>query len=310
MSSPSSAGDVVDRDGRDRRRDAAGELGRIEVGDRARSAAATADVLPEPLAADAERRHDADAGDDDPRSRRMTHSAYTMESAVPNRCRWPLENLSAIRVGRRCHVRRLAHGLCALSYAGRSIVAPRARGWPPVMANIILFSLFAVHHSVFARDRVKQAVARSFPASAAFVLCVDCEHAAGSGLRLWQPIGGVLYDGPRSARRGTRGRSACRRVAHRTSVGRIDALELAGIRPARPRGALQVGGPYRLVRHPLYLGWMLAVFGAAADDRRSARIRVDHVDVSGDRHPVGGALADAQLRRRVRAIQGDGAAGV
>ena len=26
---------------------------------------------------------------------------------------------------------------------------------------------------------------------------------------------------------------------------------------------MQIEGPYRLVRHPLYLGWMLAVFGAA-----------------------------------------------
>src|SRR5712692_2577406 len=28
-------------------------------------------------------------------------------------------------------------------------------------------------------------------------------------------------------------------------------------------GTLQINGPYRLVRHPLYLGWMLTVFGAA-----------------------------------------------
>ncbi len=53
----------------------------------------------------------------------------------------------------------------------------------------------------------------------------------------------------------------------------IDPLELAGIRtpdedagagttPARP-SALQIAGPYRLVRHPLYLGWILVVFGAA-----------------------------------------------
>ena len=27
--------------------------------------------------------------------------------------------------------------------------------------------------------------------------------------------------------------------------------------------ALQIAGPYRWVRHPLYLGWLLMVFGAA-----------------------------------------------
>src|SRR5262249_3167132 len=49
------------------------------------------------------------------------------------------------------------------------------------------------------------------------------------------------------------------------SVRAIDALELAGIRqPADVAGTtLQITGPYGLVRHPLYLGWVLAVFGAA-----------------------------------------------
>ena len=64
-SSPSSARHVVDRHAGDRRRDAAREVRRVELGDGARAAAAAADALPEPLAADAERRDDADAGDHD-----------------------------------------------------------------------------------------------------------------------------------------------------------------------------------------------------------------------------------------------------
>jgi protein-S-isoprenylcysteine O-methyltransferase Ste14 len=57
------------------------------------------------------------------------------------------------------------------------------------------------------------------------------------------------------------------------SVRAIDALELAGIREAtlvtspagkqQPTESLQIRGPYHVVRHPLYLGWMLFVFGAA-----------------------------------------------
>ena len=46
------------------------------------------------------------------------------------------------------------------------------------------------------------------------------------------------------------------------SVGAIDPLELAGIRAATPAGP-QTRGPYGVVRHPLYLGWMLIAFGPA-----------------------------------------------
>src|SRR5262249_55916468 len=47
------------------------------------------------------------------------------------------------------------------------------------------------------------------------------------------------------------------------SVRMIDALQLAGIHRAIASETLQAGGPYRFVRHPVYLGWMLVVFGAA-----------------------------------------------
>ena len=40
-------------------------------------------------------------------------------------------------------------------------------------------------------------------------------------------------------------------------------LELAGIREHTRDEPLQISGPYRWVRHPVYLGWLLATFGAA-----------------------------------------------
>ena len=73
VSSPSTAGSIVDGHARDRRGDATGESRRVEIGDRAGAAAAAADVLPEAFAADAERRDDADAGDDHTRVR---HDGY------------------------------------------------------------------------------------------------------------------------------------------------------------------------------------------------------------------------------------------
>jgi protein-S-isoprenylcysteine O-methyltransferase Ste14 len=51
------------------------------------------------------------------------------------------------------------------------------------------------------------------------------------------------------------------------SAGVLDALELAGIRQVQGdvrASDLRIVGPYRWVRHPLYLGWMLFVFSGPA----------------------------------------------
>ncbi len=48
------------------------------------------------------------------------------------------------------------------------------------------------------------------------------------------------------------------------ATGVIDPLQLAGIRQVTGGGRddrFQVVGPYHLVRHPIYLGWILIVFG-------------------------------------------------
>jgi protein-S-isoprenylcysteine O-methyltransferase Ste14 len=59
------------------------------------------------------------------------------------------------------------------------------------------------------------------------------------------------------------------------SAARIDVWDLAGVRQARAASstpsttgrpsvapALEVRGAYRWVRHPIYLGWVLMIFGA------------------------------------------------
>jgi methanethiol S-methyltransferase len=155
----------------------------------------------------------------------------------------------------------LSLAFCAWSYVvvmGR--LAP-ATGWTALAIDAALLTLFAFHHSLFAREPVKDVIARMIPADlvrsfyvwiASTLLILVCA--------LWHSIGSELYT--------VRGLLAIVVVSVQLgglwitarSAARINPLELAGIRPPSPSRGLQVGGPYQWVRHPLYLGWMLMVF--------------------------------------------------
>ena len=161
----------------------------------------------------------------------------------------------------------------ALAVWWHAAVLGRAKpfaGWRPLASDAVLFSLFALHHSALARPAIQAALSRVVPGrmlrsvyvwTASLLLILVC--------LLWRPIGGDLFHvaGPRAFVHAVVQLSGLSLIV--LSVRAIDALELAGIRrhgPAArgaPGGALQTDGPYRLVRHPLYLGWMLIVLGAA-----------------------------------------------
>ena len=137
-------------------------------------------------------------------------------------------------------------------------------GWSAAGRNGALLTLFALHHSVFARDGVKQRLARFVPARLLRPLYVWIASLLFLAVMAgWQPIGGVLYRG--------HGWRAVLGAAVQwlgvllvvAAVRGLDPLELAGIRPESAADGLQTGGPYRLVRHPIYFGWILMVFGAA-----------------------------------------------
>lgn len=153
---------------------------------------------------------------------------------------------------------------CAWTYAavfGRPL--PFA-GWPPAAFDAALITVFALHHSFFARERVKARLERIVPASrlravyvwiASLLLILVCAA--------WRPIGGDVYAFTGIAAVTCAAVQLLGLVITARGVARIDPLELAGIRPARTSQGLQVTGPFRWVRHPLYLGWVLMVFGAA-----------------------------------------------
>ena len=145
--------------------------------------------------------------------------------------------------------------------------APREALVPHLAIDVLLFGAFAAHHSLFARDRVKQLITRWLPpslersayvwiASLLFVLvCLT-----------WRPVpGGEIYHVGGWAGWLIRSVQLFGLLLTYQAATALDVLELAGIRQAlgqahKPR--VEIVGPYRWVRHPLYAGWVMFVLGS------------------------------------------------
>lgn len=156
----------------------------------------------------------------------------------------------------------------ALALTGYTFAVTWAKVLPfdaaAVALDSALFTIFALHHSVFAREPVKRRLTSLVPEPllrsvyvwlASLLLIAVC--------LAWRPIGGELYalEGlPRYAL------VAAQLLGVAVIVGAvrvIGPLELAGIRQHSGTDTLQIVGPYRHVRHPIYSGWLLVTFGAA-----------------------------------------------
>ena len=175
--------------------------------------------------------------------------------------------------------------------------------WRPALTDVALFSVFALHHSLFARTPFKagSAVSRRLSSNDRCTLGRqrDVRWCAGGGCRsLARSIGSTaLGDGWLGASRG-----------HPSGVSGV-----AGARRARSRrGApvlmlradhvpLMTSGVFAIVRHPLYLGWTLLVFGAA--DMTATRAVFAIVSTgycAGD--SVGGTCVGPNVWRRIRGL--------
>jgi methanethiol S-methyltransferase len=156
-----------------------------------------------------------------------------------------------------------------------------------VVADVMLFTVFALHHSLFARDTIRKRISRTvgvlerstyvWIASALFVaLCAWWQPIAGAAWRIDEPALVWLLRAAQLLGVWLTLRSALM----------IDLLELSGLRQVRrvrndppsnadcpqidsggrvpldPANApiFKTSGPYGWVRHPIYTGWFLFVF--------------------------------------------------
>lgn len=130
------------------------------------------------------------------------------------------------------------------------------------IANVVLFTVFALHHSVMARTGAKAWLTRRIPADLERSLYVWIASILFLAVCwLWQPLPGMVWE--------VRGPGLALYIAQffgialTLAAARIVGMwELAGVKQPDLTKPIEfrVAGPFSLVRHPIYLGWILMVF--------------------------------------------------
>jgi protein-S-isoprenylcysteine O-methyltransferase Ste14 len=168
----------------------------------------------------------------------------------------------------------LATFLYALGFVGNFIV-PKSLDSPSeipsdraLWIDLGLLSLFAIQHSVMARPAFKRLITRVIPAVAE-----RSTYVLASSLALlflfwqWAPVGGIVWDVQSPAARAVLYAGFAfgwGLVLVTTFV--INHFDLFGLRQVwrelrgQPQSKLRFVMPvlYRIVRHPLYVGWLFA----------------------------------------------------
>ena len=168
----------------------------------------------------------------------------------------------------------LAVFLYAVGFVGNFAVprsidgAPAGPLLPALALDLVLLTVFAVQHSVMARPAFKRAWTRVVPSAVERSTFVAAASAALALLFWqWQPLGGVLWDvASPAARVALQATSAAGWLLVLGATFLIDHFELFGLKQvwahfrggALPAPHFTTPGPYRMVRHPLYLGFVTA----------------------------------------------------
>lgn len=186
--------------------------------------------------------------------------------------------ITAFLYGVACYVAFFATFLYAVGFIGNFWVPKSIDSGPEVpflkalVINAALLGLFAVQHSVMARQWFKRAWTRIVPSPVE-----RSTYVLFSSLALlllfwkWQPMGGVIWkleSGP--GRMAVYSFYAAGWLTVLAATFLINHFDLFGLRQVwlhlRGRAYTQLAfhtpGLYRVVRHPLYVGWLVVFWSA------------------------------------------------
>jgi methanethiol S-methyltransferase len=133
--------------------------------------------------------------------------------------------------------------------------------------NVVLFSGFALHHSVFARESIRRMLARALPHVERSFYVWIASLLFIAVCKLWLPLAGTVWEAGRAVSLVLLLLQIGGITISVYSAALINIWELAGISqldspdpPSPDTMEFKTRGPYGLVRHPIYLGWFLIVF--------------------------------------------------
>ena len=185
-----------------------------------------------------------------------------------------LHRIAVLLYGAVAYIGFLATFSYAAGFVGNFLVPksidspPTAPLWTAVLVNAGLLGLFAVQHSVMARPFFKRWITRYIPAAAErSTYTLAASLALMMLFWLWQPMGGVVWQVNNQLGRWllNSGSAFGWGLALATTF-LINHFDLFGLRQVwlyfRNRTYIPLGfktpGPYELIRHPLYSGFLFA----------------------------------------------------